>query len=31
MRAAHPYISTFTTIDDQAGLARLSRLIRLRA
>jgi uncharacterized protein with von Willebrand factor type A (vWA) domain len=31
MRAAHPYISTFTSIDNQAGLARLSRLIRLRA
>jgi uncharacterized protein with von Willebrand factor type A (vWA) domain len=31
MRAAHPYIGTFARIDDQAGLARLSRLMRLRA
>ena len=31
MRAARPYITTFASIDDQAGLARLSRVVRLRA
>lgn len=31
MRAARPYITTFASISDQAGLARLSRLVRLRA
>jgi uncharacterized protein with von Willebrand factor type A (vWA) domain len=31
MSAARPYITTFASIDDQAGLARLSRLVRLRA
>ena len=30
MSAALPYITTFTSINDQAGLARLSRLVRLR-
>jgi hypothetical protein len=30
MRAARPYITTFASISDQAGLARLSRLVRLR-
>lgn len=31
MRTARPYISTFASIHDHAGLARLSRLVRLRA
>jgi hypothetical protein len=31
MSAARPYITTFTSINDRAGLARLSRLVRLRA
>ncbi len=31
MRAARPYITTFASINDQAGFARLSRLVRLRA
>jgi hypothetical protein len=31
MSAARPYITTFASINDQAGLARLSRLVRLRA
>ena len=31
MSAARPYITTFASITDQAGLARLSRLVRLRA
>ena len=31
MRAARPYVTTFTSVNDQAGLARLSRLVRLRA
>jgi hypothetical protein len=31
MSAARPYITTFASVNDQAGLARLSRLIRLRA
>jgi hypothetical protein len=30
MRAARPYITTFASVNDQAGLARLSRLVRLR-
>jgi uncharacterized protein len=30
MSAALPYVTTFTSINDQAGLARLSRLVRLR-
>jgi hypothetical protein len=31
MSAARPYVTTFASINDQAGLARLSRLVRLRA
>ena len=31
MRAARPYITTFTSITDQSGLVRLSRMVRLRA
>lgn len=31
MSAARPYITTFTSISDQAGLVRLPRLVRLRA
>jgi len=31
MSAARPYITTFASINDPAGLARLSRLVRLRA
>ena len=31
MSAARPFITTFTSITDQAGLARMSRLVRLRA
>ena len=31
MSAARPYVTTFTSVNDQAGLARLSRLVRLRA
>ncbi len=31
MSAARPYISTFACINDRVGLARLSRLVRLRA
>ena len=31
MSAARPYITTFASITDQAGLARLSRMVRLRA
>jgi uncharacterized protein len=31
MSAARPYITTFASINDQAGFARLSRLVRLRA
>jgi uncharacterized protein with von Willebrand factor type A (vWA) domain len=31
MRAARPFVTTFTSVNDQAGLARLSRLVRLRA
>jgi uncharacterized protein with von Willebrand factor type A (vWA) domain len=30
MSAARPYISTFASVADQAGLARLSRVVRLR-
>jgi uncharacterized protein with von Willebrand factor type A (vWA) domain len=30
MSAARPYITTFASINDQAGLTRLSRLVRLR-
>jgi hypothetical protein len=30
MSAARPYISTFASITDLPGLARLSRLVRLR-
>ena len=31
MRAARPFIATFASIRDQAGFARLPRLVRLRA
>jgi uncharacterized protein with von Willebrand factor type A (vWA) domain len=31
MSAARPYITTFASINDHAGLTRLSRLVRLRA
>ena len=31
MRAARPYVTTFTSVNDAAGLARLSRLVRIRA
>jgi uncharacterized protein with von Willebrand factor type A (vWA) domain len=31
MSAARPYITAFTSINDQAGFARLSRVVRLRA
>ena len=31
MRAARPHITTFASVTDQAGLMRLSRLVRLRA
>jgi uncharacterized protein with von Willebrand factor type A (vWA) domain len=31
MSAARPYITTFASVNDQAGLVRLSRLVRLRA
>jgi uncharacterized protein with von Willebrand factor type A (vWA) domain len=31
MRAARPYVTTFTSVIDASGLARLSRLVRLRA
>ena len=31
MRAARPHITTFASVTDQAGLLRLSRLVRLRA
>jgi hypothetical protein len=31
MSAARPYITTFASISDRAGLERLSRLVRLRA
>jgi uncharacterized protein with von Willebrand factor type A (vWA) domain len=31
MSAARPYVTTFASINDHAGLARLSRVVRLRA
>jgi uncharacterized protein with von Willebrand factor type A (vWA) domain len=31
MSAARPFVTTFASINDPAGLARLSRLVRLRA
>ena len=31
MRAARPHITTFASVTDQAGLVRLSRMVRLRA
>ena len=31
MSAARPHVTTFTSVSDQAGLARLSRLVHLRA
>jgi uncharacterized protein with von Willebrand factor type A (vWA) domain len=31
MKAARPHVTTFTNVSDQAGLARLSRMVRLRA
>lgn len=31
MRAARPYISTFTSVTDPASLRRLSRVIRVRS
>ena len=31
MRAARPYVTTFTSVNDAAGLARLSRTVRIRA
>ena len=31
MRAARPHITTFASVTDQAGLMRLSRMVRLRA
>ena len=31
MSAARPYITTFASVHDQDGLARLSRRVRLRA
>ena len=31
MRAARPYVTTFTSIRDPAGLARLARTVKLRA
>jgi uncharacterized protein with von Willebrand factor type A (vWA) domain len=31
MRAARPYVTTFTSVNDTSGLARLSRTIRIRA
>jgi uncharacterized protein len=31
MSAARPYVTTFTSVSDQVGLAWLSRLVRLRA
>jgi uncharacterized protein with von Willebrand factor type A (vWA) domain len=30
MRAARPFVTTFTSISDHAGLARMSRMVRLR-
>jgi uncharacterized protein len=31
MRAARPYVTTFTSVNDAPGLARLSRMVRMRA
>jgi len=31
MRAARPYVTTFTSVNDALGLARLSRTVRIRA
>jgi hypothetical protein len=31
MRAARPYVTTFTSVNDAAGLARLARTVRIRA
>ena len=31
MRAARPYMTTFTSVNDASGLARLSRTLRIRA
>jgi uncharacterized protein len=31
MRTARPYVTTFTSINDASGLARLSRTVRIRA
>ncbi|HVC18757.1 MAG TPA: VWA domain-containing protein [Vicinamibacterales bacterium] len=31
MRAARPYVTTFGSVNDAEGLARLSRLVRVRA
>ena len=31
MRAARPYVTTFTSVNDASGLARLSRTVRIRA
>lgn len=31
MRVARPYVSTFSSVNDAPGLARLSRTVRLRA
>ena len=31
MKAARPHVTTFTNVSDQAGLVRLSRMVRLRA
>ena len=31
MRVARPYLTTFTSVNDTLGLARLSRTIRIRA
>jgi uncharacterized protein len=31
MRTARPYVTTFTSVNDASGLARLSRTVRLRA
>jgi uncharacterized protein with von Willebrand factor type A (vWA) domain len=31
MRAARPYVTTFTSVSDAPGLARLARTVRIRA
>ena len=31
MRAARPYVTTFTSVNDASALARLSRMVRIRA